>query len=147
MSQRPGDPGYADGWCIHYRYNRDRKPSEPDTCEAGVDYSTFDGTKFQQRPCFLDKGRSRTNAAPCPNLRLPTRKEIAAHEYWIEQRMSLMTTVRKGIAPWREKNKGRSHAEIIECPACNGRLHLSIAAYNGHVHGRCETEHCASWME
>lgn len=37
--------------------------------------------------------------------------------------------------------------EVVECPACKGRLHLSIAAYNGHVHGKCETDGCVAWME
>jgi hypothetical protein len=26
-------------------------------------------------------------------------------------------------------------------------LHLSIAAHNGHVKGRCETGGCVSWAE
>jgi hypothetical protein len=28
-----------------------------------------------------------------------------------------------------------------------GWLHLSQSAYNGHVHGKCETDDCVSWME
>lgn len=147
MSKRPGDPGYADGWCIHYRYNRDLKPGQPDTCEAGVDYSTFQGTKYPQRPCFLDKGHSKPDAMPCAKLRLPTADEIAAHEKWLEGRMGKLGVVMKGILPWRQKNKGRSAQEVVECPACKGRLHLSIAAYNGHVHGQCESDGCVSWME
>lgn len=56
-------------------------------------------------------------------------------------------TVLKGIAPWRAKWRGKSHREVVECPACKGRLHLSINAYNSHVHGRCETDGCVEWME
>lgn len=150
MSKRPGDPGYAAGWCIHYRYNHDRdlQGGKPDTCEAGVDYKTFEGTKFPVRPCFLDKqGQSKPDALPCEHLRRPTPEEIAAHEKWLEFRMDKLGTVMRGIKPWRDAHKGRSAQEIVECPACKGRLHLSIAAYNGHVHGRCETDGCASWME
>jgi len=47
---------------------------------------------------------------------------------------------------WNEKNRVAKQ-EVIECPQCKGRLHLSQAAYNGHVHGHCETKGCVSWME
>jgi hypothetical protein len=150
MSKRPGDPGYAAGWCIHYRYNSRRKASEPDTCEAGVDYATFrnDRKNLLHQPCFLTKtGESKPDALPCEHLRRPTPEEIAAHECWLNSRMQLQATVMAGIAPWRAAHKGKSASEVVECPACKGRLHLSIAAYNGHVHGHCETQGCVSWME
>ena len=146
MSKRIGDPGYADGWCIHYRYVHERdRAGLAHTCEAGIDYSTFGPGPGQ--PCFLDKGKSRPDAKPCGLLRLPTSEEITAHEDWIEGRMNLLGRVMQGIRPWRDQWNGKSHSEVVECPACAGRLHLSIAAYNGHVHGKCETEHCAEWME
>jgi hypothetical protein len=142
MSKRKGDPGYAGGWCIHFR-----DASKNDTCEAGVDYEAWSGTKFGQRPCFLDKGQSRPDAAQCPKLRRPTTEEIALHEKWLEGRMMLFGTVMIGIGEWRRAHKGKSAAEVVECPACKGRLHLTIASTNGHVHGHCETEGCVSWME
>jgi hypothetical protein len=143
MSKRPGDPGYAAEWCIHYRFNRDAEKPEDDTCEAGVQYSTLG----RPRPCFLDEGQSRPDAAPCTLLRRPTPEEIALHEKWVEYRRGLLGTVMKGIRPWREAHKGRSAFEVVECPACTGRLHLSISAHNGRVHGRCETADCVLWME
>lgn len=66
---------------------------------------------------------------------------------WYEERMAVLSKVMAGIMPWREANKGKSHMEVVECPACKGKLHLSISGYNGHVHGQCETENCVSWME
>lgn len=148
MSKRPGDPGYAANWCIHYRYNRGLKPGAPDTCEAGVDYEAWRGTKHDAQPCFLTvTGESKAEAAHCPHLRRPTADEIVAHESWIANRMERLGTVMVGIADWRRAHKGKSAAETVDCPACKGRLHLSITAYNGHVHGRCETEGCVSWME
>lgn len=148
MSKRPGDPGYAAGWCIHYRSNRNLKPGQPNTCEAGVDYKAWHGTGHTRWPCFLDdQGQSNPEAAHCPHLRRPTPEEIAAHEKWIEEQITKLGTVMTGIADWRRRHKGRSHSEIVECPACKGRLHLSIAAYNGHVHGHCESDDCVSWME
>lgn len=148
MSKRVGDPGYAPNWCIHYRYNRNLKPGQPDTCEAGVEYESFRGAAFARRPCFLDgSGASKPDALKCPQLRRPTPEEIAAHEEWAEKRMGLLGVVMVGIGPWRTAHKGKSASEVVECPACKGRLHLSIAASNGHVHGHCETEGCVSWME
>ena len=149
MSKRLGDPGYAANWCIHYR-SPHIAPGQPEleTCEAGVPFSAWRPTTFAVRPCFLDdNGQSKPGALPCEHLRRPTLEEIAAHEVWLENRMELLSTVMAGIKPWRDAHKGRSAREVVECPACKGRLHLSIAAYNGHVHGKCETEGCASWME
>jgi hypothetical protein len=125
------------------------KPGQPDTCEAGVDYSRFTGTKFDARPCFLDKytGESKPDALPCEHLRRPTSEEIALHETWLKGRMERMGRVMEAIYPWRVAHKGKSASEVVECPECKGRLHLSISSYNGHVHGHCETADCVSWME
>lgn len=144
MSKRPGDPGYSGSWCIHFR-----DAGHNDTCEAGVEYDSFNGAHFGVRPCFLVKetGESKPDAMPCPHLRRPTAEEIAAHDEWIKARMNRLGVVMTSILPWREAHKGRSHQEVVDCPACLGRLHLSIAAYNGHVHGKCETPDCVSWME
>lgn len=148
MSKRPGDPGYAAGWCIYYRYNRDVKPGQPNTCEAGVDYAAWNGIGHASRPCFLDeKGRSKPDAVHCPKLRRPTTEEIALHKGWLDQRFKIMGEVMVGTAPWRKAHEGQSAREVVECPACKGKLHLSITAHNGHVHGRCETEGCVDWME
>lgn len=148
MSKRLGDQGYAAGWCIHYRYNRNLPAGAPDTCEAGVDYGQWRGTKFDVRPCFLDKsGQSKPGTVQCPKIRRPTPDEIAAHETWVKACLNRMEAVMAGIADWRKAHKGRSASEVVECPACKGRLHLSISAHNGHVHGKCETKGCVSWME
>ena len=142
MSKLKGDPGYRDGWCIHYR-----SPGPHGACEAGVPDERWHGTLFGSKPCFLDKGQSKPDALPCEHLRRPTPEEIQAHEEWSRARTKTMILVMTAIQPWREKHKGMSISEVIECPACKGRLHLSIAARNGHVHGHCETEGCVSWME
>ncbi len=145
MSKLKGDDGYPANWCIHYSYNLDVRPGEPDTCEAGVDYATVRGPN---QPCFLnDQGQSRPGARKCAHLRRPTAEEIATHEAWHEKHMEMMAVVMTGIRGWRRAHQRQNFAEVVECPACKGRLHLSIAAYNGHVHGRCETDGCVSWME
>lgn len=143
MSKRNGDPGYAAGWCIYYR-----SPASADTCEAGVSFDTFHSTQFGERPCFLDdKGCSKPGSLPCEHIRRPTAEEIRLHDEWVGRRMWDFGIVMTGIQEWRESHKGKSVQDIIECPACGGRLHLRISSYNGHVHGCCETEGCVSWME
>lgn len=156
MSKRPGDPGYAPGWCIHYRYNRDPKTPAENTCEAGVRYDIFapkeGGPRYPQQPCFLtDKGDSKPEAMPCEHLRRPTKEEIALHEEWRNGRLSALGKVMTAIRPWRDEHtkKRIGGAQTIDCPACGGdkTLSMTIAAYNGHVHGRCKTPNCVSWME
>lgn len=145
MSKLKNDPGYRGGWCIHYRYNRDLKGAA-DTCEAGVPYEQF-AAAMQHKPCFLDAGKSKPGALHCEHLRLPTPEEIVAHDAWLAVRLDRMGVVMTGILPWRKAHKGQNAAEVVECPACKGRLRLSIAAYNSHIHGRCETPDCVSWVE
>ncbi len=82
----------------------------------------------------------------CPSFRVLTQAEIDAEEAEWDKVIQRMTVVMPVVAVWRKKLPiGKS--EIIECPVCKGRLHLSQSAYNGHVHGRCETDGCAKWME
>lgn len=40
-----------------------------------------------------------------------------------------------------------SQGQVAFDHACGGKLHLSQSSYNGHVHGKCETPDCVSWME
>jgi hypothetical protein len=147
MTERKGDAGYAEQWCVHYRYNHVVKPGESDTCNAGVNYEAWRGMPHDRKPCFLDHGKSRPDAILCPSLRLPTPREIADHKAWITGGMQKIATVMGGIGEWRARHRGKSAADVIECPACKGNLHLSIAAYNGHVRAHCETPECVSWIE
>lgn len=141
--KRIGDPGYAGGWCIHYR----APSNNNETCEAGIRYDSMTGT-FATRPCFLDNGKSKPEATECPLLRRPTAEEIKTHEEWVKSRIERLSSVMLAICHWRKENKGKSARTAIECPACKtGTLNLSIAACNGHVHGRCSTEGCVSWKE
>lgn len=144
--------GYRAGWCIHYRGITGLRGEEVTSCKKGVEYSSFknaDGKRLiAEQPCFLDEnGNSRPGALTCGHLRRPTPDEIAQSKKWTKARIERLGVVMTAILPWRTKNKGKSASEVIECPICAGRLHLSISAYNGHVHGQCETKDCVSWME
>jgi hypothetical protein len=145
VSKRPGDPGYAAGWCIHFR-----SMAQNNTCEAGIDYTALNGgteyRRMHKLPCFIKGDDKPKQRVQCEHFTAPTSDEVTLHELWEEDGRKLLIATMMGIAPWREMHKGRSHAEIIACPACQGRLHLS-ATPKGQVTGRCETSGCVSWKE
>lgn len=137
--------GHPAKWCVHYVA---AAISGDDKCAAGVPMGTFRGVKFDHRPCFLDdQGRSKPGALECQHLRRPTAEEIAAHKEWADAGFAKLIAAMKAIGPWRARHKGKSAAEVVECPICGGRLHLAISGYNGHVRGQCESPDCISWME
>jgi hypothetical protein len=139
--------GYPADSCIHANDIRKATRGSPYICGAGVNMEVWRDLRYEQMPCFLDKnGHSQPDAAHCPHLRCPTPEEIAAYEQLLKQNSENLRIVGAGIAGWRKAHKGQSASEVVECPACKGRLHLSIF-YNGHVHGHCETEGCVSWRE
>src|SRR5208282_5705125 len=131
-------------WCVHFRSMAQHK-----TCNADVDYTALNGgteyRRMYQLPCFIKPGEKPGQRLQCEHFKAPTAEEVALHKQWTEDRESLVRTVKAGITRWRVQYQGCSHSETVECPACKGHLHLSIAAHNGHVKGRCETDGCASW--
>lgn len=83
--------------------------------------------------------------ALCPKWERGSLEHAERRANAIEKSMERMSVVMPVVNAWRNKKPFRK-AEVIECPKCKGRLHLS-QSYNGHVHGKCETEDCVSWME
>lgn len=43
--------------------------------------------------------------------------------------------------------KGRGGNGQIVCPICKQTLRYSVAGYNGHLWGACETNGCVQWMQ
>lgn len=82
----------------------------------------------------------------CEHFAPRTEEEIQTEENEWQEALKRMRLVIAVVSEWRKKPP-RGKQEIIECPACKGKLHLSQAASNGHVWGRCETKGCVSWME
>lgn len=108
----------------------------------------YPSTGIFKRMCCT-KGGERSEAeqlAACPKWERKTREQGEARHAEIEEAMNQMAVVGPVVAKWR-KRKPIGKAEVIECPVCKGRLHLSQSSYNGHVHGKCETAGCVSWME
>lgn len=128
--------------CVHFTGIQNKQ------CAAGVLYDTLriDGT-LKGMPCLpsLLKGPP---AVECALYRARTAEELAEENKQKAESWERMKVALKFVATWRTHPKPAvSRGEVVVCPCCQGRLHLSQSSYNGHVHGRCETEGCVSWME
>ena len=127
-----------DPWCRH-RTAFDRKKFP--VCKAGVDYHQYDGP-FDMMPCL---GSSPQAIARCPQFSGWTAEENAARELEYQQAWARITLAIKAI---REAAQGdRGCVGRTACPSCNGHLHYSIARVNGHIHARCDTPNCVSFIQ
>ena len=125
--------------CVHFTGIQKKQ------CSVGVAYDSFDGGL----PCLANFGRGPKQ--PCSQIHFPTSEEIAdivaAHEAHRERLGTALDAVDKD-ARARGFRKGRGGLASIPCPACMiGDLGYSVASYNGHIHGRCSTPGCVSWMQ
>lgn len=149
------------GTCIHFNGTLN------DRCERGVSYEV--NWPMSPKPCiklihksarggtYLKPGEAPAEtkpfpgadkAKPCPFYEEPTTEQVQADREEDEAAMKRAVAALKIAESWRVKPKpAEDRYEVIECPACKGRLHLRQSAYNGHVHGKCETASCVSWME
>ena len=141
-------------YCTHYDGRATIQP--PYACRAGVKYATvgrFSAViagkekEAEARPCV--NGHLMTDALNrCSKWQRVTQEEAEAKVAEMEAAERRIKLVWPVVGAWRVKGRPeKDRTEVIECPACNGKLHLSQAAYNGHVHGHCETPECVSWME
>lgn len=121
-----------------------------ETCEAGVNYRQLAGEpEFgwgTRLPC-LAKYATGPDVAKCTKREEPTPEEIAESEAELKKSMEQFNLALPLVASMKKKYKGQSASEIVECPVCKGKLHLTIAASNGHVWGKCLTLNCLSWIE
>lgn len=136
--------------CIHY--NGLAFARGTCECQAGVDIrATFDGKKagiFMRMPCVAREDRRGEVEMPCALRQVPTAEQIAQSEKEFDDAFARVKLGLIVALTWRVKPKPLvDRSEIVECPSCKGNLHLSQSSYNGHVHGKCETEGCISWME
>ena len=83
----------------------------------------------------------------CDKKRAPSKQDIDAEKREFKALLAKMQKMNAGTAAWRKKWAGTSHTEVVKWPVCGGKLHLSIASINSHVHGRCEGDCGISWKE
>lgn len=146
MKTRQDRIDFHRNYCVHY----DPQPGKPKVgCKAGQDIgniqcvTTTKGMKWG--PCIggheLDEPLKH-----CPKWERRSLESAEARADSIEAMLERMKIVDPVIGAWRKK-KPIGKSEVIECPVCKGRLHLSQAAYNGHVRARCETADCVNFIE
>ena len=121
------------------------------TATAGVEYREAFGPAegvFLRMPCITVRDRKGHQEIPCDKRRIETREEREAEERKWKAHLTKIEAVLKQAAEWRDKAPPwRARYKVLECAACGGRLHLMQSGCNGHVHGSCETDGCARWME
>jgi len=121
-------------------------------CKAGVSYQAFKGHEIPCIKVWQSKLKGSvpkviTTDAKCEKYTEPTPEQIAAYDAEVQASMKKFSLTFPLIKAVKTEHKGKSWAGVMECPVCKGRLHMSHASYNGHVHGRCETKDCVAWME
>lgn len=137
-------------YCTHYA----PKPGslKQDYCALGCDASqrmndARDAGEPQMTPCI--GGHTTPNVLRlCPKWERRSLEHAEKRADAMEEMLGRMEIVMPVVSKWRVQPKPESdRQEVIECPKCKGRLHLSQSSYNGHVHGKCETDGCVSWMD
>lgn len=130
-------------------------------CLAGVRYDDVTTEpkeltgKALRIPCHSDPW---PNASPsqlehfdrrgkCEKYQEPTIAEIAAHNAIVKSAFKRHAASFPLIAKIKKDHKGQSWKGTDICPICKKTIHLTHAAINGYVWGKCETECCLDWME
>jgi len=137
-------------------------PWHDERCGAGVRYDDVcprpgdDRGKGYRYPCtkydaLSNHGKRTVNLhgpqGTCDRYEEPSAADIADYKREIEEATLRMMQTLPIIAAVKAGHKDEDWQGVEECPQCGGILHLSHAAYNGHVWGRCETVGCLTWAE
>jgi hypothetical protein len=130
------------GKCRHFSGIMDK------TCKAGICYRELVGGPdlgwATRLPCH---GKSDPEIVPCDKYDALTDECIARIEAEREASAERFCKAIPIIGAVKEDHRGEDWEGDVTCPVCGGVLHLSHAAHNGHVWGRCETKGCLAWME
>lgn len=161
MSTKPTDltPEESERWdhtvafemnyCRHYEPKPGMRVRDL-SCAVGIDRMMLPDCRDQGDACRMAPcmgGHNLSNPlAICPKWERHTKEDGEKRALGVHRSIRKMTLANPVIVAWRKKLP-MGKQEVIECPVCHGKLHLSQARYNGHVHGRCETEDCLNWME
>ena len=131
-------------FCIHYTSLMVLEKQRQD-CNAGINVRQLVGEDsfgwITRMPCNPD------NHQYCDKYEAPTQEVIDAKEAAMEKRIKAIALVSPIVTQVKKDHKGTAWQGVVECPICDGNLHLSHAKINGHVWGSCETEGCLRWME
>lgn len=112
------------------------------TCKIGIEYESIkDNSVRPYRLICCEAG----SYVPCARYEPYTAEEIAEQERLHAEQLEHLVAALSRIREINGSLRGVSGS--IDCPKCGERLHYSISSYNGHVHGKCETDGCISWAQ
>lgn len=128
------------GTCKHFR------GIQHDICLADKDWRWITGGELVgvaiRMPCI----KRETPQASCEHYAEPTDEEIKEDNAWIDQAIKKIKEASPLISKLKEEYKDGGSG-TRDCPVCGNIFHFSVAACNQHVHGKCETDDCLSFME
>lgn len=149
MTQREQSIEFHRQYCVHYGH--DEKDRLKKVCSAGMDIVSIQcvqppGERMKWAPC-IEGHKLGDPCSYCPKWERPSMDSAEKYAEGMEECLRRMTVVDPVIGAWRNKRKPFAKAGVIECPVCQGKLHLAQSGYNGHVRAKCETEGCVSFIE
>lgn len=117
-------------------------------CAAGVKWfdlvKPLDGCMLRH-PCSW---RETDEQVTCPKFEPTPIEDCVAVDKAFEEMERRMTITLPLIGKIKRDHKGHDWRGKVPCPTgCGGVLTLTHSAFNGHVHGFCDTENCLQWME
>jgi hypothetical protein len=128
------------GTCKHFR------GIQHDTCSDNRDWRAITGGDMigvaQRMPCI----KRNPDQMICDFYAEPTEKEIEEDNAWIDKAIQNIKIAMPLISKIKEEYPDGGIG-TKDCPVCGDKFHFSVAACNGHVHGKCETDDCLSFME
>ena len=111
-------------------------------CRADIHIDNLNCSTRRDIPCLGERNRK----ALCSRLDALTDNEIAEESAQLKKMAD--ETVKQMTFFYQLKKDHQPGTEgTTECPLCAAPFHFAIASSNGHLWGRCETEHCLHVME
>lgn len=145
MKDREATIEFEMNYCQHYKNGKGAGM----ICTAGMDLKAVqivpDVKGIKWGPCIGGHNLPDPKAH-CPHWIRRTREMGEKRADATERALKILTVVGPFISKWRKK-KPIGKQEVVECPACKGKLHLSQSSYNGHIRARCETDGCVNFIE
>lgn len=133
--------------CKHWPGLRDALGKTTVICKAGIDVRSFTEKEawLKRIPCC----EFNENVTPCDKCEFPTYEELDEDLSELRKAMDKVIAMHEkgGVIESLKKKYPDGGGEVVECPDCSGRLHISISGFNGHAHGKCETDNCFNFME
>lgn len=137
------------GTCKHFSGTGLR---DKECCHAGVEYRSLVGGPdlgwCTRLPCYrVTSFKPNGPVNPCEKYEEPSQEEIDACEKEVTESIARFMKTLPLIHAIKTEHRGKNAKGTKKCTACDGVLHYTHAACNGHVWGKCETDGCLSWME